>query len=173
MQTHRADTPEEVTMMKLLSKIQTLEAQKSLLEETIKKKVLLNSKIISSLQPKVGKQFVNTDIELRKQRILADTRKKLILLAIDEKEIELQQSQHQFDQMKVDYISNNENPDQFLNKMDALMNALTQRLNISMNKKVSFHAGREQTTVTFVKKRCQVKKKRKWTANRKRKNRIN
>ena len=57
--------------------------------------------------------------------------------------------------------------------MEALMNALTHRLNTSMNKKVSFHAGRQQATVTFVRKKTQVKKKRKWTANRKRKNRIN
>ena len=143
MHTRRADTPEEANMMKLLSKIQTLEAQKSLLEMTIKKKVLLDSKIISSLQPKVGKQFENTDIELRKQKILAETRKKLILLAIDEKEIELHQSNELFEQVKEDYISNNENPDRFLIKMEALMNALTHRLNTSMNKKVSFHAGRQ------------------------------
>ena len=67
-------------MVKLLSKIQTLEAQKSLLGETLNRKELLDSKIISSLQPRVGKNFENIDIEQRKQTILRETRKKLILL---------------------------------------------------------------------------------------------
>ena len=56
MQSPRADTPEEVNMMKLLSKIQTLEAQKALLGETVKHKELLESKIVSSLQPKIGRK---------------------------------------------------------------------------------------------------------------------
>ena len=78
--------------MKLLSKIQTLEAQKSLLTETINQKELLDSNIISSLQPRVGKEFQNTEIEQRKQSILRETRKKLLRLAIKEKEIQLTQS---------------------------------------------------------------------------------
>ena len=41
-----------------------------------------------------------------------------------------------------------------------------------MNKKVSFHLGRQQTSLVFVKKVDQIKKKRKWTASRKKKNRI-
>ena len=69
MQTRRADTPEEINMVKLLTKIQTLEAQKSLLSVTINKKELLNSKIISSLQPKIGKRFENPEIERKKAKI--------------------------------------------------------------------------------------------------------
>ena len=57
MQTQHVDTPEEAHMMKLLGKIQTLEAQKSLLIETSNNKDLLVSKIISSLQPRIGKRF--------------------------------------------------------------------------------------------------------------------
>ena len=83
-------------MVKLLSKIQTLEAQKSLLGETLNRKELLDSKIISSLQPRVGKNFENIDIEQRKQTILREARKKLIRLAIDEKETELQRSNEHF-----------------------------------------------------------------------------
>ena len=94
------------------------------------------------------------------------------MLAIEEKEDELQQSNEKFDQLKQHYMSSNESPNTFLTKMDTLMNALTQRLNTTMNKKVTFHMGRQQPVISFVKKKIQVKKKRKWTANRKRKNRI-
>ena len=65
MQPLRADTPEEVNLMKLLGKIQTLEAQRPLLSETVNRTELLGTKIISSLQPKVGKMFANRDIESR------------------------------------------------------------------------------------------------------------
>ena len=39
------------------------------------------------------------------------------------------------------------------------MNALTTRLNGNMNKKVSFHLGRQEAKKEFVKKKSQVKKK--------------
>ena len=166
MQTRRADTPEEINMVKLLSKIHTLEAQKSLLTETISSRELLNSKIISSLQPKVGKMFENAMIEERKQKILLETRRKLLQLGVEEKEKELQQANEHFEQMKQNFLANTENPDRVLTKMDSLMNALTHRLNKNMNKKISFHVGREQPPVTFVNNKMIVKKKRKWTSNR-------
>ena len=158
-------------MVKLLNKIQTLEAQKSLLSETIRQKELLESKMISSLQPKVGKVFENFGIENRKQKILSETRKKLITLAIEEKEGELHKMNEEFNKKKAEYTANNGNPDSFLKKLERLMNALTTRLNGNMNKKVSFHLGRQVATKEFVKKKTQVKKKRKWTAQRKKKNR--
>ena len=63
-------------MVKLLTKNQTLEAQKSLLSVTINKKEPLNSKIMTSLQPKIGKLFENPEIERKKAKILQETRKK-------------------------------------------------------------------------------------------------
>ena len=159
-------------MVKLLSKIQTLEAQKSLLIETVKQKDLLDSKIISSLQPRVGKTFTNHTIEIRKMQILKETRKKLIQLAIEEKEVELHQFNEEFENKKSAYTNNSEDPVRFLQKLEKLMNTLTCRLNGSMNRKVCFHLGRQETSKEFVKKTTQVKKKRKWTTNRKRKNRI-
>ena len=131
----------------------------------------MNTKIIPSLRPKVGKQFESTEIDRRKQKILQETRKKLIKLAIEEKDIELLKTNGQFEQIKQQYILNSENSNIFFNKMDALMNGLTHRLNATMNKKVSFHTG-QQSKITFVKKSVQSKKKRSWTTNRK-KNRIN
>ena len=46
--------------MKLLSKIQMHEAQKTLLFETLNTKTLLESKVISSLQPSVGRKDLKT-----------------------------------------------------------------------------------------------------------------
>ncbi len=172
MQTHHADTPEEVNMMKLLSKLQTLEAQKSLLSETVKSRELLESKIISSLHPTVGKTFTHTETEMRKQKILNDTRKKLICLAIEDKEIELTRINTEFNLKKVQYTENNADPTSFLLRLEKLIGTHTYRLNKTMNKKVSFHLGRQTTPTKFVKKKVQVQRKRKWTANRKKKNRI-
>ena len=123
--------------MKLLTKIQTFEAQKSLLSETVSKKELLESKIISSLQPKVGKFFENPSMESRKQKVLKETRKKLIMLALEEKEVELHRLNEEFEQKRTEYTTNSENPSSFLQKLETLMNALTSRLNGNMNKKVS------------------------------------
>ena len=173
MQSQHVDTPEEVNLMKLLGKIQTLEAQKSLLEETVKNRNLLVSNMISSLQPKVGKQFTHANFEYRKQKILEETRKKLLLLAIEEKDIELSSSNEQFNRMKHEYTCTNENPDQLLNKVEKSVESLTHSLNCNMNRKITFHLGRQQPRLKFVKKKTLTKKKRKWTAERKKKNRMN
>ena len=106
-QSHPFESPDEVNMMKLLSKIHIHEAQKSLLSETLKSKVLLDSKIISSLHPKVGRTFSNMDIENRKNKILGDARKKLIMLALEEKEKELQEQTDEFNRSKQLYTENN------------------------------------------------------------------
>ena len=172
MQTQHVDTPEEAHMMKLLGKIQTLEAQKSLLIETSNNKDLLVSKIISSLQPRIGKRFSQNDIESRKWKILEETRKKLIRLAIEEKNIELSQTIEKFNQIRKEYIDANADHETFLSKLEKYMNAITHRLNINMNKKITFHLGRQQPLIEFVKKKMQAKKKRKWTANRKKKNKL-
>ena len=68
MQSQSSDMPEEVNMMKLLSKIQTLEAQKSLLVEVDRNKDLLESKIVPSLQPKIGREFDKFSLENKKQK---------------------------------------------------------------------------------------------------------
>ncbi len=165
------EVSEEVTMMKLRDRIQMHEAQKSLLVETLKTKDLLNSKIISSLQPSVGRKFLHDSLESRKLDLLSNTRKKLLQLAIEEKDLELQKLNEQFSNMKQSYVERSQNPTSFLQKLEKSSNTLTRRLNEKMNKKVSFHLGRQQKMV-FTKPLVQEKKKRKWTAARKKKNRI-
>ena len=88
---------------------------------------------------------------------------------IEDKEVELHKLNEEFNRKKADYTANNGNPDSFLQKLERLMNALTTRLNGNMNKKVSFHLGRQEAKKEFVKKKALVKKKRKWTAQRKKK----
>ena len=55
--------------------IQNLEAQKSLLGKGVKQIYLLESKSLSSIQPKVGKKIDHIKIEERKNKILMETRK--------------------------------------------------------------------------------------------------
>ena len=117
--------------------------------------------MISSLQPKVGRTFSHVEFENRKLKLLEDTRKNLIRIAIEEKDKELCQTNEQFSIMKQAYIDANQNHNEFLNKMEKLMNAQAHRLNNSMNKKVTFHLSNAQPPIEFVKKKAQVKKKRK------------
>ena len=77
--------------MKLLNKILLHEAQRNLLLITIKDNRLLESKILSSIQPKVGREFTNNELETQKRNLLKNTRKELIKLAIREKELVLEQ----------------------------------------------------------------------------------
>ena len=100
MQSHQVETPDEVNLMKLLSKIHVQEAQKNLLSETLNKKELLQSKILSSLQPKIGRDFQNTEMNVRKTKILEEARKKLIRLAIEEKESELRKYTDEYNRKK-------------------------------------------------------------------------
>ena len=79
----------ETNMMKILDKIQKCEAQKQLLETTIANTQLLNTQILSSLQPKVGKQFKYDDLEKKKEEQLMTVRKQLLSIAIEEKEREI------------------------------------------------------------------------------------
>ena len=73
--------------------------------------------------------------------------------------------------MKDEDTKNNENSNLFLIKTDKLIGTLTQKLNSIMNKRVMLHGSRQQSFIKFVNQRAQAKKKRKWTTNRKRKNR--
>ena len=162
------ETPDEVNLMKLLSKIHVQEAQKNLLLETLNKKELLQSKILSSLQPKIGRDFQNTEMNVRKTKILEEARKKLIRLAIEEKESELRKYTVEYNQRKQELLENSEDPNSCVNKLQKLMNALTKRLNKKMNKKMSFHLGCQQLTTTeFTTNKIQIKKKQKWTENKK------
>ena len=87
-------------MMKLLSKIQMHEAQKTLLLETLNTKTLLESKVISSLQPSVDRTFLYQNLENSNTNILMNTRRRLIQLVIKEKNLELERFNTEFNTKK-------------------------------------------------------------------------
>ena len=93
MQSSQKDRCDDVTLMKLLNKVHVHEAQLNLLQQTISNDTLLRSKILSSIQPKVGRKFSNSLIENQKQRILLNARKQLLKLAIKDIEATLQQGE--------------------------------------------------------------------------------
>ena len=79
----------EPIMMKLLDKILKSEAQKSLLETTLMNDKLLHSRILSSLQPKIGRKFNDDDLEKRKEEKISQLRKEILEIAIEEKNRDL------------------------------------------------------------------------------------
>ena len=81
----RMERGKEINMMKTLENIQKMEAQKRLLETTLTKRQLLNSKILSSLQPKIGRTFNYEDLENKKEEKMIALRKELLSIAIEEK----------------------------------------------------------------------------------------
>ena len=89
MDDNQMERGNESKMMKILDKIQRIEAQKHLLETTLKEHRLLQSRILSSLQPKVGREFNFEDFENRKKESLKELRQELLKIAIEEKNREL------------------------------------------------------------------------------------
>ena len=171
MQSTPLDPHSEVTMMKLLSKIQMHEAQKTFLSETINNRTLLESKVISSLQPSVGRMFTHENLENRKKSLLLNTRKKLMQLAIEEKDLELVRLNSEFDELKKSFLQQNENTTPFLTKLEMESNKQTRQINMKMNKKLNFHLQGQHEVMEFTKPKKQVKQKRRWTQQRKMKNR--
>ena len=138
-------------MMKLLSKIQMHEAQKTLLLETLNTKTLLESKVISSLQPSVGRTFLYQNLENSKKNILMNTRRKLIQLAIKEKDLELERLNNEFNAKKQSFLLKNINPEHFLRKLEDSSNKRSRQINQKMNKKISFHLQGQHKKIEFTK----------------------
>ena len=90
--------------------------------------------------------------------ILHNTRRKLMQLAIEEKDLELERLNNEFNETKQTFLERNENPTEFLMKLEKSSNALTQR----MNKKMGFHLQGHHEVIEFAKSKPQVKQKRKW-----------
>ena len=76
------------------------EAQRTLLLETLNTKTLLESKVISSLQPSVDRTFLYQNLENSNTNILMNTRRRLIQLVIKEKNLELERFNTEFNTKK-------------------------------------------------------------------------
>ena len=73
---------------------------------------------------------------------------------------------------KQSLLERNENPTVLLTKLEKYSSTLTQRINQKMDKKMGFHLQGQYEVIEFTKSKIQVKQKRKWTAERKKKNRV-
>ena len=160
MQSSQKDRCDDVTLMKLLNKVHVHEAQLNLLQQTISNDTLLRSKILSSIQPKVGRKFSNSLIENQKQRILLNARKQLLKLAIKDIETTLQQSNSDFDAKKSEIISTSEYPNKLLEKLEQISSKQCRVINKKMNKKVEFHLQRQNNDIQFTKAKVYVKKRK-------------
>ena len=151
----------EEFLVNLLGKIQKKESQLKLLEETQKSTHLLHSKIISSIQPKVGIKFNQIDLEEKKNQLLANLRKELLLVAIQEKKRELSIYTTEFETKKKQYEDNhNTNKKELYDKLHKQSAVVTKRMNKKMNKKISFHYQELTELKNFTsRRRFEIKKK--------------
>ena len=77
------DKADEVELLSIINKIHTIEAQEKLLLLVKDNRQLLQSRIVPSLQPKVGRIFSYNDLETRKKALLLDIREQLLELALE------------------------------------------------------------------------------------------
>ena len=170
MQSPQLDSSDEVSLMKLLNKIHVQEAQLKLLQETMKDNDLLNSRILSSIQPKIGREFIDNELENKKLDILRNARKQHLSLAVKEKETVLSQMNIEFNTKKEDHLTNSANPNELLGKLEQASAKQCCEINEKMNNKVDFHLQGSHERIKFTKIRNYIrKKKRKPNARQKKK----
>ena len=164
---------DEEGLVKLLVKIQNKEAQINLLQETLSNNRLLQSKIISSIQPKMGITFKHEDLEEKKKKLMTKWRKDTLQIAIEEKQRELDECRLEFESKKTKYEEDHRENTEIYNRLEKESIRTTNRINKKMNKKLAFH---QQQTITNTKKFTSSKKferKKKQSKRRKKLNRIN
>ena len=76
---------DEEKLLKVISKIHTIESQEKLISLVKDNTQLLQSKILSSIQPKISKEFSYIDLENNKKTLLINVRKQLLKLAAEER----------------------------------------------------------------------------------------
>ena len=94
---------DEECLVKLLIKIQKKESQLKLLQETGKDGLLLHSRIISSILPKVGIKFNHDDLEEKKKQLKIKWRKEMLQVAIESKHRELTEYKSEFESKKTQF----------------------------------------------------------------------
>ena len=159
---------EEEQLVILLGKIHKKEAQLKLLQQTINNNELLHSKIISSIQPKIGIDFSMNNLQEKKNRVLQTARKDLLALAVEGKQSELQQTEEEFNMKKQTLESRDGiNRNALSSKLEKRSAKAAKEVNIKMNRKVQFHlqnnTNTQKYTVTkrFAGRKKQSKRRRK------------
>ena len=156
---------DEVKLLKVINKVHTIEAQERLILLVKDNPQLLQSKILSSLQPKVGKQFSYKDLEINKRTLLINVRKQLMDLAAEERRRDLRtvesklRNLYQSDEEVIKLNSN----------LQSKVSVIKNRINEKMNKKVQFHDNNvEKVSFTSNRTMKRTKRKAKTKENRKR-----
>ncbi len=164
----------EIIMMKFLEKLQKIEAQKHLLETTLTNQKLLNSRILSSLQPKIGRKFNYEDLESKKEEKLNELRKELLSIAMEEKNRDLMTLRGQLvaEKHKLKSTHSATKQKEVIQRLEEKSATTASRLNKKMNKKVSFYL-QERSEINFTRKKKVRMKTQKQPQERKKKNRHN
>ena len=153
MEPERADEEE---LLKVINKIHTVEAQGKLISLVKDNNQLLESPILSSIQPRIGKEFNYSDLENNKNTLLVTVRKQLLELAVEERRRDLKNAEN-----KLNVLNQNRNEDDIrrLNdKLQARTSKIKNRINEKMNKKVQFHTNNDQV-INFT-THCPTRKKK-------------
>ncbi len=152
---------EEEKLVVLLGKLHRKEAQLKLLQETINNDELLHSRIISSIQPKIGMVFSAVDLQEKKDQVLSAARKEILTLAVEEKQKELQRLKGEFDTKKRaldDREQSNRNA--LASKLEKRSAKVAKEINNKMNRKMHFHLQNNTNTHKFTNTKRFARKKK-------------
>ena len=155
MEPEKAD---EEKLLKIVAKIHTIEAQEKLILLVKDNEHLIKSKILSSLQPKVGKQFIYGDLEDSKRTLLVNARKQLLELAAEERRRDLKNAESKLTNFNLH--QNEEDTVTLDNKIQSKSTIIMNRINQKMNKKVQFHSN-SSDVIIFTKDRFPKRKNNK------------
>ena len=153
-------------LLKAISKIHTLEAQEKLIVLVKDNPQLLESKILSSLQPRIGKQFSYQDLESSKKTLLTNVRRQLLELAAEERKRDLKNAEN-----KLTNLQQNKDATVLDNNLQVKSTSIKNRINQKMNKKVNFHSNTTEEVVFTDKRIIRRKTRKKKSSEVKRKNR--
>ena len=121
--------------------LQNRQLQRDLLQQTSSDRLLLDSNIISSIKPTIGRTFKFTDLELRKKELLCDLRKSLLQIAIIESERDIKNLTNDSNIIKERLTSEVPSDNLLNNYQHKLKSELDNNLNSQkkrLNKKVNY-----------------------------------
>ena len=156
-------------LLKVISKIHTIESQEKLISLVKDNTQLLQSKILSSIQPKIGKEFSYIDLENNKKTLLIKVRKQLLELAAEERRRDLKNVENDLHHFNLN--RNDDEINRMNNKIKTRTTTIINRINQKMNNKIKFHSNINEE-INFTNDRPSKRKKRKLkTKETKRRNR--
>jgi len=135
----------------LLSNSKTLvtrEHHLQLLEEVKNNDVLLNSKIMSSLQPKIGYKYKFADLEIRKRELLLETRKNLLQLSMEEANRDITNINNTREIQLASLDLEDETHEVFMTSIRNTMLSTSNLAKKKINKKSAFHGSQVSANFT-------------------------